>query len=102
MPLKPFSRFVITTFEAINTFDMPRFLIKSVVDMQEMLEVVDHPTLKMQFDCYHMARMNENLATALRDNINAIVIFNLLMYRIVINHLRVIYLLPIFLNWLAA
>ena len=63
---------VITTFEAINTFDMPRFLVKSVVDMQEMLEAVDHPTLKMQFDCYHMARMNEDLATALRDNINAI------------------------------
>ncbi|MDO8417872.1 MAG: TIM barrel protein [Agitococcus sp.] len=63
---------VITTFEAINTFDMPRFLIKSVVDMQEMIEVVDHPTLKMQFDCYHMARMNEDLAATLRDNINAI------------------------------
>lgn len=63
---------VITTFEAINTFDMPRFLIKSVVDMQEMLEAVDHPTLKMQFDCYHMARMGEDLATALRENIRQI------------------------------
>ena len=60
---------VITTFEAINTFDMPRFLIKSVVDMQEMLEVVDHPTLKMQFDCYHMARMGEDLLTSLQENI---------------------------------
>ena len=60
---------VITTFEAINTFDMPRFLIKSVVDMQEMLEVVDHPTLKMQFDCYHMARMGEDVLISLQENI---------------------------------
>lgn len=56
---------VTTTLEAINTFDMPRFLIKSVVDMQEMLEVVDHPTLKMQFDCYHMARMGEDIIDSL-------------------------------------
>ncbi len=56
---------VTTTLEAINTLDMPRFLIKSVVDMQEMLEVVDHPTLKMQFDCYHMARMGEDIIDSL-------------------------------------
>jgi len=60
---------VITTFEAINTFDMPRYLVSSVVDMQEMLEVVDHPTLKMQFDCYHMARMGEDLDARLSENI---------------------------------
>jgi hydroxypyruvate isomerase len=57
---------VITTLEAINTFDMPRFLVKSVVDMQEMLEAVDHPTLKMQFDCYHMARMGEDIISSLQ------------------------------------
>lgn len=62
----------ITTFEAVNTFDMPRFLIKSVVDMQEMLEAVDHPSLKMQFDCYHMARMGEDLETVLQENIDRI------------------------------
>lgn len=60
---------VTTTFEAVNTMDMPRFLISSVVDMQEMLEVVDHPTLKMQFDCYHMARMDEDVMACLQDNI---------------------------------
>ncbi len=60
---------VMTTFEAINTVDMPRFIISSVAQMQEMLEAVDYPTLKMQFDCYHMARMGEDLTTALRDNI---------------------------------
>lgn len=60
---------VTTTFEAINTHDMPRFLISGVAQMQEMLEVVDHPALKMQFDIYHMARMGEDVAKELEDNI---------------------------------
>lgn len=60
---------VTTTVEAINTFDMPRFLIHNVAQMQEMLEVVDHPTLKMQFDIYHMARMGEDIAHVLTENV---------------------------------
>lgn len=63
---------ITTVMEAINTFDMPRFLLHSVAHMQEMRERVDHPMLKMQFDCYHMQRMGENVAQSLRDNINAI------------------------------
>jgi len=49
------------TFEAINTLDMPGFIISSFSDMLSMLEVVKHPNLFMQYDCYHMARMNEPL-----------------------------------------
>lgn len=63
---------ITTTFEAVNTRDMPRFLINTVAHMQEMREAVDHPTLKMQFDCYHMARMGEDLLPALRENLDAI------------------------------
>lgn len=63
---------VSTTFEAINTFDMPRFLVHNVAQMQEMLEAVDHPGLRMQFDIYHMARMGEDVATALEQNIQQI------------------------------
>lgn len=63
---------ITTVIEAINTFDMPRFLLHSVAQMQEMLEVVDHPTLKMQFDCYHMTRMGENVLQSLQDNIRSI------------------------------
>ncbi len=59
----------ITTFEAINTHDMPRFLVSTVSQMQEMREAVAHPSLKMQFDCYHMARMGEDLAASLRENL---------------------------------
>lgn len=63
---------VTTTFEAINTHDMPHFLIHNVAQMQEMIEAVNHPTLKMQFDIYHMARMGENIAVALAENIEHI------------------------------
>ncbi|MDP2227373.1 MAG: TIM barrel protein [Moraxellaceae bacterium] len=63
---------VTTVVEAINTVDMPRFLVHNVAQMQEMLEIVDHPTLKMQFDCYHMARMGEDVLQALTDNIDSI------------------------------
>lgn len=59
---------VTTTLEAINTDDMPRFLIHNIAQMQEILEAADHPTLKMQFDCYHLARMGEDLISSLVEN----------------------------------
>jgi hydroxypyruvate isomerase len=58
---------VTTVLEAINIFDMPRFLIHSLDDMQRMCRKV--PRLKMQFDCYHMSRMGEEVVEALRDNL---------------------------------
>jgi len=60
---------VITTLEAINTFDMPGFLISNIAQMQEILEAADHPTLKMQFDCYHLARMGEDIVSSLLENV---------------------------------
>jgi hydroxypyruvate isomerase len=63
---------ITTVIEAINTIDMPRFLLHSVADMKVMCERVSHSGLKMQFDCYHMTRMGENIEQCLRDNIDAI------------------------------
>lgn len=63
---------VITTLEAINTFDMPGFLISNIAQMQEILEAADHPTLKMQFDCYHLARMGEDIVSSLLENVSQI------------------------------
>lgn len=51
--------------EAINVFDMPRFLLHSVEDMHRFCRHVPH--LKMQFDCYHMSRMGEDVVEALRN-----------------------------------
>ncbi|KAF1023566.1 MAG: 2-oxo-tetronate isomerase [Acinetobacter bereziniae] len=52
-------------FEMINGTDMPRFLVQNIAQGQEMLEAVQHPALKMQFDCYHMAMMGEDVLPAL-------------------------------------
>ena len=57
-------------FEMINGTDMPRFLVQNIAQAQEMLEAVQHPALKMQFDCYHMAMMGEDVLPALQENID--------------------------------
>ncbi|WP_333664629.1 hydroxypyruvate isomerase family protein [Acinetobacter guillouiae] len=57
-------------FEMINGTDMPRFLVQNIAQGQEMLEAVQHPALKMQFDCYHMAMMGEDVLAALQENID--------------------------------
>lgn len=61
---------VATVIEAVNVFDMPRFLVHSMGDMQRLVNAVPH--LKMQFDCYHMSRMGEDVAGALRANLGQI------------------------------
>ena len=57
-------------FEMINGTDMPRFLVQNIAQAQEILEVVQHSALKMQFDCYHMAMMGEDLLASLKENID--------------------------------
>ncbi|MDQ8038068.1 MAG: TIM barrel protein [Pedobacter sp.] len=56
-----------TVAEAINIFDMPHFLIHSLAHMQHLCEHNSH--LKMQFDCYHLSRMGEDIMEALRNNL---------------------------------
>lgn len=59
-------------FEMINGTDMPRFLVQNIAQAQEILEAIQNPKLKMQFDCYHMAMMGENVLEALQENIENI------------------------------
>ena len=59
-------------FEMINSTDMPRFLVQNIAQAQEMLEAVKHPALKMQYDCYHMAMMGEDVLEGLQENIDHI------------------------------
>ncbi len=56
-----------TVVEAINVFDMPRFLIHSLAHMQQLC--AHNSRLEMQFDCYHMSRMGEDILEALRGNL---------------------------------
>lgn len=48
---------ILVTFEAINTKDMPGFLVHHSEQMHDILIELDHPNLKMQFDIYHMQIM---------------------------------------------
>ncbi|MGZ4989547.1 MAG: hydroxypyruvate isomerase family protein [Methylobacter sp.] len=48
-----------TVFEAINTHDMPGFIIHSGAQMLNILNQLNRPELLMQYDIYHMQMMSE-------------------------------------------
>lgn len=48
-----------TVFEAINTVDMPGFIIHSGTQMLEVLRDLNQRDLFMQYDIYHATRMGE-------------------------------------------
>jgi hydroxypyruvate isomerase len=56
-----------TVFEALNTRLFPGALIHSTRQMLEVMDVVNHPNLSMEYDMYHMAVMGEDLASDLRN-----------------------------------
>lgn len=53
-------------FEAINTHDMPAFIIHSGAQMLAVLAELKHPNLLMQYAIYHASRMGENPAQFIR------------------------------------
>jgi len=48
-----------TVFEAINTHDMPNFIVHNSQQMLAILDELNHPDLLMQYDIYHMLMMQE-------------------------------------------
>jgi hydroxypyruvate isomerase len=52
--------------EAINTRDMPGFIVSTQSESHSICEVVGAPNLKMQMDLYHMQVMEGDLATKLK------------------------------------
>jgi len=52
-----------TVFEAINTVDMPDFIIHSSEQMLAIMQEINHPDLFMQYDIYHMLMMQEDPAS---------------------------------------
>jgi 2-dehydrotetronate isomerase len=52
--------------EAINTRDMPGFIVSTQKDSFSICEAVKAPNLRMQMDLYHMQVMEGDLATKLR------------------------------------
>ncbi len=57
-----------TVFEAINTLDMPGFIIHSGAQMLEVLDQINRPGLFMQYDIYHMHMMGENSETFIAEH----------------------------------
>ena len=53
---------VITVFEAVNSVDMPGFIVDNSQTMLAILEAVNHPNLGLQYDIYHLTRMGEDCA----------------------------------------
>lgn len=49
-----------TVFEAINTLDMPGFIIDSGAQMLSILAELNEPDLFLQYDIYHMTKMGED------------------------------------------
>jgi len=49
-------------FEAVNTIDMPGFIIHSGQQMLEVLQELKHPNVALQYDIYHMHHMGEDCA----------------------------------------
>lgn len=44
--------------EPINPFDMPGYYLSNIVQAKEILEEVDLPNVKLQFDFYHIERVH--------------------------------------------
>jgi len=58
--------------EPLNTFDTPDFLLVSAIDALDLLDEIEHDNLWVQYDVYHMQRMEGNLTQTLRENIDRI------------------------------
>ena len=61
-----------TVFEAVNTLDMPGFIIHNGQQMLDILDQLEHPDLFMQYDIYHMQRMGDNVETFISQNADKI------------------------------
>ena len=61
-----------TVFEAINTVDMPGFIIDSSEQMLGIINEISHPDLLMQYDIYHMQMMQEDPAKFIQQYVDKI------------------------------
>ncbi|NOT13140.1 MAG: TIM barrel protein [Methylococcaceae bacterium] len=61
-----------TVFEAINTIDIPGFIIHNEQQMLAILNELKHPNLFMQYDIYHMQMMEQKPEAFIATNAAAI------------------------------
>ncbi len=65
-------RSVTVTLEPQNHWDAPRYLFTTTAQGIEQLQRVGAPNLKLQYDVYHMQRMEGSITTTLREYIEQI------------------------------
>ena len=57
---------MVLTVEPINTLDLPKFFLSTTAQAVRLLEEVGAPNLRVQYDVYHMQRMEGNIIPTLR------------------------------------
>lgn len=57
---------ILLLLEPINRFDMPGYLVNRSNEAIAVLDAVNHPNLKLQYDVYHMQRMEGEIAATLK------------------------------------
>ncbi|WP_150048977.1 MULTISPECIES: hydroxypyruvate isomerase family protein [Methylomonas] len=63
---------VTAVFEAINSVDMPGFLLDDHAKMLAVFSELAHPNLGLQYDIYHMSRMQQDCTQFLARHIDKI------------------------------
>lgn len=55
--------------EALNSHDVPGYCLSSSRHMLDLIRAVDHPSLSMQYDIYHMQIMEGNLIRTMSEHV---------------------------------
>ena len=58
--------------EALNHFDNPGYFVTNSKDGFEIVDAVDSPNVRFQYDLYHMQLMEGNLINTVRENLDKI------------------------------
>lgn len=58
--------------EPLNRVDTPNFLIGTTREALALMDQVNHPNLRLQYDVYHVQRVEGNVTAALRENLGRI------------------------------
>jgi len=63
---------LIVVIEPINPIDMPGFFLNYTRQSLDLIEIVGEPNLKVQYDIYHAQRMEGELISTMRNNLDKI------------------------------
>lgn len=58
---------VVACVESLNVYDTPDFLLTKLAHMMEIVQRIDSPHVRCQYDIYHMQRMEGNLIHTIRN-----------------------------------